>query len=158
MVLDRAGLSLWGALILAGAPKDPCVKSTLPSYLLANNNLLKLCRTFSWLWLAVNDDYRMICCSDYSMVSGCPALAALRLQQCCLIKKNLLSDWSNNTGRNSTEFWFIIFKTWSFLWGTGGPLMWGPWGTCPKCPLVNPALVLLWLQAAIYFLLQITST
>ena len=44
-----------GALILVGAP-NPCVKLTSPSYLLTNNNLLTLWRTFSWLWLAVNDE------------------------------------------------------------------------------------------------------
>ena len=99
-----------GPLILVGAP-NPCVKLTLPSYLLTNNNLLKLWRTFSWLWLAVNDDYRMVCyrmvcyrmvcysdyrmvccrmvCySDYRMVSSCPAQAALQLPV-RLIKKNL---------------------------------------------------------------------
>ena len=26
------------------------------------------------------------------------------------------------------------------MWLVGAPKMWGPWGSCPTCPLINPAL------------------
>ena len=35
--------------------------------------------------------------------------------------ENKFAFGSNNTGGNSIEFWFIVFKAWLFLWGAGGP-------------------------------------
>ena len=56
-----------GPLILVGAP-NPCVKLTLPSYLLTNNLLKLWCTYCTFSWLAVNDDYRMVCCKNNGLL------------------------------------------------------------------------------------------
>ena len=112
---------------------------------LVGNPCVKLWRTFSWLWLPVNDDYR----NEWS-AAECFATVITEWSPPVRQKEKIekFAFRSNNTGRNSTKFWFIVFKTWSFFFffffffgGAGGSLMWGPWGTCPKCPLVNSALI-----------------
>ena len=89
--------------------------------------------TFSSLWLAVNDDYRMVCYRMTLRLSGTAVTAGLPH-----IEK--FAFRTNNTGRNWTEFWFIVFKTWSFsvfFWG-GRALNVGPWVTFPMCSFFNP--------------------
>ena len=71
------------------------------------------------LWLAMSDDYRMVCYRMGLRLSGTAGTAGLPL-------KEKIAFGSNNTGRNWTEFWFIVFKTWFFKKNFRGG---GSWGT-----------------------------
>ena len=62
------------------------------------------------------------------------APAVLRLQQGCLIKKNLLLE---------AIILVVIRPNFDLSFSKHDHLCAGPWGTCPKWPLVNPTL--LWL-------------
>ena len=83
---------------------------------------------FSSLSLAVNDDYRMVCYRMGLRLSGIAVTAGLPQKEKCAFG-------SNNTGRNWTEFWFVVFKSWSFLGGRS-PNVGGPAARAPSAPLL----------------------
>ena len=75
---------------------------------------------------------------------------------CCVIMFEVGDNTCNNAFQFATQqccvqiaaiccsYYFTLILVvirpnfdWSFLWGAGDP-----WGTCPKCPLVNPTLEL----------------
>ena len=65
----------------------------------------------------------------------------------------------HSTQDDMTTFFLFFYQLFATFWGlkfiftlrekkvwgpeklsVGAPQMWGPWGTCPICPMVNPAL------------------